>query len=144
MTAQELSRHCNVTRAAVKFWENNLRNPDDDKLEMVAEALNVDVSALYDRRIRNLADIIHILFEIAEDGCILPDENGIRITNDSLRKAIAQWADKHEEWKAGRLSNEEYYDWQDAYTVADLSADCFCASAKQLFHAAASALCHRP
>ena len=121
MTAQELSRHCNVTRAAVKFWENNLRNPDDDKLEMVAEALNVDVSALYDRRIRNLADIIHILFEIAEDGCILPDENGIRITNDSLRKALAQWADKHEEWKAGRLSNEEYYDWQDAYTVADLS-----------------------
>ena len=121
MTAQELSRHCDVTRAAVKFWENNLRTPDDDKLDLIAAALKVDVSALYDRRIRNLADIIHVLFEIAEDGCIVPDADGIRITNDILRDALAQWYDKHEQWKSGQITNEEYYDWQDAFTVADLS-----------------------
>ena len=120
MAPKELGLHCGVSRAAVKFWENNLRAPDDDKLDMIAEALNVNVSALYDRRIRNLSDIIHVLFEIAEDGCIFPDENGIQITNDSLQKAIAQWADKYAKWKAGQLSNEEYYDWQDAYVFADL------------------------
>ena len=120
-TAEDLCKYCNVIRAAVNHWEQNRRFPDDETLQIIAEALKVDVAALLERKIRSIVDVIHILFEIAEDGSIVPDADGIRITNDILRDALAQWYDKHEQWKSGQITNEEYYDWQDAYTVADLS-----------------------
>lgn len=120
-TAEDLCKYCNVTRAAVNHWEQNRRFPDDKTLQIIADALKVDVAALLERNIRSIVDVIHILFEIAEDGSIVPDADGIRITNDILRDALAQWYDKHEQWKSGQITNEEYYDWQDAFTVADLS-----------------------
>lgn len=120
-TAEDLCKYCNVTRAAVNHWEQNRRFPDDKTLQIIADALKVDVAALLERNIRSIVDVIHILFEIAEDGCIVPDADGIQITNDILRDALAQWYDKHEQWKSGQITNEEYYDWQDAFTVADLS-----------------------
>lgn len=121
LTAEDLCKYCKVTRAAVNHWEQNRRFPDDETLQILADAMKVDVAALLERKIRSIDDVIHILFEIAEDGSVVPDSDGIRITNDTLRHAIAQWYDKHEQWKSGQITNEEYYDWQDAYTIADLS-----------------------
>ena len=100
-----LCKYCNVTRAAVNHWEQNRRFPDDETLQIIADALKVDVAALLERKIRSIVDVIHILFEIAEDGSIVPDADGIRITNDILRDAIAQWYDKHERWKSGQITN---------------------------------------
>ncbi len=62
MTQAELGKAVHLSGDRIRQYENNVRTPKKDKLEEIAHALDVDVSALSDINITSTVDIMHILF----------------------------------------------------------------------------------
>ena len=117
---------CHLSKAAVLHYENDIREPKDDKLQEIAAVLGVDVSALYDRKIESVSDIMHMLFEVEACGYIAPtkksanscdtqDGFSIRVLNEVLNEAVEKWSEKRELWETERISEDDYRNWQDAF-----------------------------
>ena len=128
ITSSELGDKCHVTGASIRNYENDTRTPSDPTLETIAEALEVHPSSLYDRRIESIADVMQILFEIEKNGYIVPEEfpvdtshtrtsYGVRAINEFLNEAIQKWKEKREQWIRGEITDDEYWDWQDAFPL---------------------------
>ena len=122
----DVSDTCHLSKAAILHYENDIREPKADKLQEIASALGVDVSALYDRKIESISDIMHILFEVEAGGYIAPsitsanppgtqDAHSIRIMNQVLNEAVEKWSEKRELWETGQISDDDYRNWQDAF-----------------------------
>lgn len=126
LSTSDLGAKCNVTDAAIRQYEGDKRSPKEDKLQEIANALGVDVSALYDRKIESISDIMHILFEIESDGYVTPDIfpvnanrsrtlYGVRALNEVLNEGIEKWCEKRELWETQQISDDDYRNWQDAF-----------------------------
>ena len=126
MSTADLGSKCGITDSAVRHYEGDLRLPKDDKLGEIAAALGVDVSALYDRKIESISDIMHILFEIEADGYVAPTNfsaephstrtaYGVRTMNEVLNEAMERWCEQRELWETEQISDDEYRNWQDAF-----------------------------
>ena len=122
----DVSDTCHLSKAAILHYENDIREPKADKLQVIASALGVDVSALYDRKIESISDIMHMLFEVEAGGFIAPsitsanppgtqDAHSIRIMNQVLNEAVEKWSEKRELWETGQISDDDYRNWQDAF-----------------------------
>lgn len=129
----EIAESCNLSVAAIRHYENDIREPKEDTLKQIASYLGVDVSALYDRKIRSAADIMQVLFELENDGIITPfqftlepDNNrtgyGIRVLNEVLNEAVDLWCQKRKLWELEQISDEEYRDWQDSFPLQYIAA----------------------
>lgn len=126
MSTADLGSKCGITDSAIRHYEGDSRLPKDDKLEEIAAALGVDVSALYDRKIESISDIMHILFEIEADGYVAPTKFpaeplstrtafGVRTMNEVLNEAMEKWCEQRELWETEQISDDEYRNWQDAF-----------------------------
>ncbi len=126
ISSSDLGAKCKITDSAVRHYEGDLRSPKEDKLQEIANALGVDVSALYDRKIESISDIMHILFEIEANGYIVPTEFptdsfnkpkglGVRTTNEVLSEAMEKWLEKRVLWETEQISDDDYRNWQDAF-----------------------------
>jgi transcriptional regulator with XRE-family HTH domain len=127
ISSSDLGAKCHITDAAVRHYEGDKRTPNEEKLQEIAAALGVDVTALYDRKIESIADIMHILFEAETAGYIVPVEIqaditrdlrqsiGIRSTNEVLSEAMQKWLEKWKLWKTEQISEDDYRNWQDAF-----------------------------
>ena len=126
ISAVDLGNECGITDSAVRHYEGDLRAPKEEKLQEIAAALGVDVSALYDRHIESISDIMHILFEIEANGYIAPakyqiDPNrsrtayGVRTLNEVLNEGIEKWCEKRELWETEQITDDEYHNWKDAF-----------------------------
>lgn len=123
----DVAETCQMSKAAILHYETDIREPKEDKLHEIANALGVDVTALYDRKIESISDIMHILFEAEAAGYIAPVEIqadfmrdlrqsiGIRSTNEVLGEAMQKWFEKWQLWKTEQISEEDYRNWQDAF-----------------------------
>lgn len=126
MSTADLGSKCGITDSAVRHYEGDLRQPKDDKLGEIAAALGVDVSALYDRKIESISDIMHILFEIEADGYVAPTKlptelhntrttYGVRTMNEVLNEAMEKWCEQRELWETEQISDDDYCNWKDAF-----------------------------
>lgn len=126
ISTADLGKECSITDSAVRHYEGDLRAPKEDKLQEIAAALGVDPSALYDRRIESISDIMHILFEIEADGYVVPTKfpvnanssrtaYGVRTLNEVLNEGIEKWCEKRELWETEQITDDEYRNWQDAF-----------------------------
>ena len=126
ISTADIADACQLTNAAIRHYENDIREPKEDKLQEIAAALGVDVSALYDRKIESITDIMHILFEIEADGYVVPTKfpvnpnssrtaYGIRTLNEVLNEGIEKWCEKRELWETEQITDDEYRNWQDAF-----------------------------
>lgn len=126
MSTADLGSKCGITDSAIRRYELDSRLPKDDKLQEIATALGVNVSALYDRKIESVTDIMHILFEIEADGYIAPNKTpanayndrttyGIRSLNEILNEAMEKWCEQRELWETQQVSDDDYRNWKDAF-----------------------------
>lgn len=126
ISTSELGAKCDLTDSAIRQYEGDFRSPKEDKLQKIADVLGVDVSALYDRKIESVADIMHILFEIEQDGYIAPAKipadsfstdmtYGICSQNEVLSEAVEKWLEKRKLWESEQISDDDYRNWQDAF-----------------------------
>ncbi|MBR5361978.1 MAG: helix-turn-helix transcriptional regulator [Oscillospiraceae bacterium] len=128
MTTDALAKKCNITKSAIRHYEGDFRIPNEEKLQEIAAVLNVDISALYDRKISSIADMMQTLFELENDGYVAPtqivtDDSTPRIAygvcslNEALSEALENWHQMHELLAKEQLTEEEYKDWQDAFPL---------------------------
>lgn len=78
MTQAELGKAVHLSGDRIRQYENNVRTPKKDKLEEIAYALVVDVSALSDINITSTVDIMHILFELEDELHLQIEKRGNR------------------------------------------------------------------
>ena len=78
MTQAELGKAVHLSGDRIRQYENNVRTPKKDKLEEIAHALDVDVSALSDINITSTVDIMHILFELEDELHLQIEKRGNR------------------------------------------------------------------
>lgn len=128
ISSTDLGGKCGITDSAVRHYENDVRLPNDDKLKEIAAALGVNVSALYDRKIESISDIMHILFELETDGFLIPGQLqsddgsarnlfGIHIINGILGEAIEEWCRMRSLWETDKISDEEYQTWKETFPL---------------------------
>lgn len=65
-TQAELGSMVKLPGDMIRKYENDVRTPKADRLALIAEKLDIDISALSDINITSIADILHILFELEE------------------------------------------------------------------------------
>ena len=134
ITTKDMAAKLRITPAALRHYEDGIRQVNDDRLQEIADILGVNISALYDRRISTVTDVMQTLFEIEDAGFILPDkypisENksstpyGVRSTHETLNIAIEQWVEYRKLWIKGEISDSDYQNWKDAFPSIIIDED---------------------
>ena len=113
-TQDELGQKIGLQGDRVRQYENGIRTPKADKLEALANALDVDIAALSDINITSEEDIMHILFELEDNFSIdIEKQNGktvIVIDNEDSRNSVLNtylnyWYDKKQVFSLDKYSD---------------------------------------
>ena len=119
--APKLAEQCKTTKTAISYYENGLRQISDEKRKAIADALGVSDYALKDHQLHDSSDILFTLFEMAEMGYLKPviteDSVGVQIMNPDLHDAILVWNEKYQQKLDGTLSQEEFDEWKDSFSL---------------------------
>jgi len=122
ITVKELSKACGVNENTIRNWEIGIRQVSEDKLELLAERLEVPTSALRDRHIDNITDALYALLELSEkfklSPILLPQIHSclLMTSNDELMAGIDIWHQKRQ-----LNSYEELEKWM--YSIDDEEHD---------------------
>lgn len=92
-TQAELGRMVKLPGDMIRKYENDVRTPKADRLAMIAEKLEIDISSLSDINITSVEDILHVLFELEDSyGMTIEKNNGSY--NLKFDKSLLEDADK--------------------------------------------------
>lgn len=125
ISVKEMGKACGVNDTAIRNYELGIRQPSDEKLSGIADCLGINVSALYDRKIKTYEDAIHILFELEEDYGISPFEvketpfYGIISQDEILAECFKKWYEKRKELENHEINNNEYDCWKSSFPCDD-------------------------
>lgn len=123
LTQKELAIMCRNSESAIRNYELGNRTPNMDQLQVIADALQINVYALADPSIDTYTGAIHTLFAMEEAYGLHPitDEDGqIYLTVDyqrggALQDSIEAWAKIFEKMRKKEFSEEEYSHWKAKY-----------------------------
>lgn len=123
LTQKELAIMCRNSESAIRNYELGNRTPNMDQLQVIADALQINVYALADPSIDTYTGAIHTLFAMEEAYGLHPitDEDGqVYLTVDyqkggALQDSIEAWAKIYEKLRKEEVSENEYYDWKSKY-----------------------------
>jgi len=109
-----------LSESALRSYELGDRNPKPKHLEMIAVALEIRPEALTDFGILTNEQAIHALFRFEETGRLEPDTLGSKgclvPQNRLMREFLRDWAKKKNELQGGKITEDEYEEWKDAYS----------------------------
>lgn len=118
MTQAEVAKRLGVSESSIRLYELGKRQPNDEILGRIAEAVGVDPQAFVEIEIDSVRDVLEILFRL-EDACgLTPLENGklgVDRMNDHAPKlfaSIERWADMRRRLESGEISRSEYEAWR--------------------------------
>lgn len=123
LTQKELAIMCRNSESAIRNYELGNRTPNMDQLQVIADALQINVYALADPSIDTYSGAIHTLFAMEETYGLHPitDEDGqVYLTVDyqkggALQDSIEAWAKIFEKLRKEEVSESEYHDWKSKY-----------------------------
>lgn len=118
MTQAEVAKRLGVSESSIRLYELGKRQPNDEVLGRIAEAVGVDPQVFVEIEIDSVRDVLEILFRL-EDACgLAPLEDGklcVDRMNDHAPKLIAsieRWADMRRRLESGEISRGEYEAWR--------------------------------
>ena len=126
-TQEELGQKIGLQGDRVRQYENGIRTPKADMLKAIADALDVDVTALSDINITSEEDIMHILFELEDHYSIsIEKQDGktaLIIDNEAdcntvLNTYLCYWYDKRQVFALDKITDfedprlEDYRSWR--------------------------------
>ena len=112
---------CGVTEMAIRNYEQGARQLNEERLQSVADALQVDPAAIKEHNIDTLNDVVHVLFDLERAGLVAPmyfqgdDQYGVYTRDTFLCDVIQQWMTKKMDCGTGQISEEDYENWKDAF-----------------------------
>lgn len=118
MTQAEVAKRLGVSESSIRLYELGKRQPNDEILGQIAEAVGVDPQAFIEIEIDSVRDVLEILFRL-EDACgLAPLEDGKlgvdRVNGHApkLLASIERWADMRRRLESGEISRSEYEAWR--------------------------------
>lgn len=118
MTQAEVAKRLGVSESSIRLYELGKRQPNDEILGRIAEAVGVDPQAFVEIEIDSVRDVLEILFGL-EDVCgLVPVEDGkldVDRMNGHAPKLVAsieRWADMRRRLKDGEITRSEYDAWR--------------------------------
>lgn len=118
LTQKSLSERAGMTESAVRMYELDLRTPNQEMLEKIANALDVRAEALEDYEINTAREALEALFRLEEAFGLTPTEEGTLSFNpkaegsQKLAQAIKAWRGVLDKVEAGEMSAEDYELWK--------------------------------
>lgn len=108
LTQAQLGSMIKLTGDRIRQYENDVRKPKDGKLMEIAEALNINPTALFEPDYRNPNSVMHTFFElediyglrfekVGETYQLVFSQSGDCQNSDWLIEGIAAWTDKRKE-----------------------------------------------
>ena len=118
MTQAEVAKKLGVSESSIRLYELGKRQPNDEVLRRIAEAVGVDPHAFIEIETGSVRDVLEILFRL-EDACgLVPLKDG-SFTIDhrnhhspKLNAAIQCWARMRSRLDSGEITHEEYEAWR--------------------------------
>ena len=109
LSFKDVAKACNVTEMAIRNYEQGIRQINEERLQDIANALEINPGAIKEHNVDTLNDVMHILFELENAELIqpiqlaAPETNsitpfGVRSVNEVLNEAIQQWFACRERW----------------------------------------------
>jgi len=129
ISAKELGESCDVNESAIRNYERSFRQVNEDKLNLIANCLDVPVEALLERNIESYVDVMHVLFELSDDYGLYPIElpqkpsYALQSKDDTLIMAIKLWHTKMREFEQNKISSDEFQDWKNSFPLKNVNAD---------------------
>ena len=121
MTADALAKQGSLKKSALLHYENGIRSVSEEALSYISAALGVPSSTLRARHIESVADAMQVLFQLERVFGLKPSSIGESISfsvgSDELAESIAEWQAQYECFISGKLTEEEYQDWQDRFPL---------------------------
>ena len=129
LSFKDVAKACNVTEMAIRNYEQGIRQINEERLQDIANALEVNPGAIKEHNVDTLNDVMHILFELENAELIqpiqlaAPETNsitpfGVRSVNEVLNEAIQRWFACRERWINGQLPDDSYQNWKDVFPTA--------------------------
>lgn len=117
LTQKDLSYLSGISESSLRSYELGARYPKAECIRAIAKALGVPPESLDTSNIATELELLHALFR-AED------QLGIFITcyglvgggSERMRDAMEQWCRMSFKLNDGKITEEQYQDWKDAYT----------------------------
>ncbi len=120
LTQKELASMSGLSEPAIRNYELGNRTPSEKHISNIAEALGISPLALSDPNLESYLGVMHTLFELEDEyNAELVYEPGaayISFPNGSeLRSRLMNWWQASDDYKNGKLSEEEYREWKSTY-----------------------------
>lgn len=125
MKQADLGAATGLTDVRIRQYELGHRNPKDDKLASIAQALDVNILVLKDPTLFSAEEVMFLLFELEQhypvglhEIKVGSDTNGpstqIGITFEQklMNDLLKEWLLRKKELKEGKISLEEYNEWK--------------------------------
>jgi transcriptional regulator with XRE-family HTH domain len=125
LTQKELAIMCRYSESAIRNYELGNRTPNIDQLQIIADALQINVYALADPSIDTYTGAIHTLFSMEDEYGLHPitaEDGQIYLTVDSrkggtLQDSIIAWGKMYEKLRKEDTSMDEYQKWKTKYPL---------------------------
>lgn len=118
ISTRALGDACSVNVNTIRNYELGNRQVNEEKLNVIAEFLGVNVSALYDRKIVNYVDAMHTLFELQRWFDLVPSSTDtephcdLKPNDETLLKAIQAWMQKRSDFEQKKITKLDLLDWE--------------------------------
>lgn len=121
MTQEELGEKIEMSpgrrRNRICRYERGTRNLKDDRVEKIAEVLEINEAMIKSYDFKYPMDIVYILLWLEE---VSPDyilkssgaESFVNNTSTCIKKALKEWQSVKNKLKKGEISETEYTEWK--------------------------------
>lgn len=118
MSQAKLGEAAGMSEPAIRNYELGNRTPGPEQLRDIAEALDIEQSALVGYEIDSARDALSILFQLADEFGLAPnDEGGLEVNPrakgaQKLTQAIKAWKGMEDKAASGEVTDKELAEWK--------------------------------
>lgn len=119
LTQKELTAMSKLTDAAIRNYELGNRSPNKEQLQMIADALDCDISALIDHDPISNFEFYQILFDYEKELKLRPlveaGTTSLISNNTELTDFLIEWNEMRRKHYNDEISDKEFTDWKLSY-----------------------------
>lgn len=118
LTQKELAQLSGLSEDSLRSYELGTRYPKADAIAKIAEALTVPPECFDTCNITTELELLHALFR-AEDqfGIVIDCYGSVVVGSKRMEEAMDKWFQMSLKLKKNEITEEQYQDWKDSYTI---------------------------
>lgn len=118
LTQKDLAEKVGLSEPAIRHYENGIRNPNEEQLEAISQALDISVDSLREYDIETAREALELLFRLEDEFGLHPTSSETYEIDTKSKKtpklvaATKGWLDMRKQLDAGEITEAEYELWK--------------------------------